>query len=351
MTGQDDTVGPLSSPLPFPQHALRIWVLTDGKAGDEQQCIGIAEALVRNGLDATVETRRVNPRRLFSWAMPRGPIDPREAPARPGSPIAPPFPDMLVASGRRSIAYVRHVKRASLGRCFTVVLKDPRTGPGTADFIWAPRHDRITGANVLKTLTSPHQVSQARLALSRANPPPWLTALPSPRVAVLVGGDSRHHRFAPENIAAFTAHLATLAASGVGLMGSRSRRTPEPLAHSMAGIVRAHGGWWWDGTGPNPYTDLLAHADAVVVTADSVNMISEATATGQPVLVYEPSGGHAKIGKFLDGLTAAGAVHHFVGRLEGEAYPPLDATEEIAADILRRYAAHAARLYPQPASP
>ena len=101
------------------------WVLTDGKAGDEQPCLGVAEAL---GLDP--EIRRVAPRPPFTWLMPWGPDRPARAPGRPGLPIAPPFPDLLIGSGRRAVPYLRYVKRASGGRTFTVFLKDPRTGAG-----------------------------------------------------------------------------------------------------------------------------------------------------------------------------------------------------------------------------
>src|SRR5690349_13533147 len=99
--------------------SLTAWVLTDGKAGDEQQALGVAEAL---GL--TPEIRRVRPRAPFTWLMPWGPIDPRERPAARGSPLAPPFPDLLIASGRRAVPYLRFVKRASGGRTYTVFLKD-----------------------------------------------------------------------------------------------------------------------------------------------------------------------------------------------------------------------------------
>src|SRR4051794_41807304 len=112
--------------------------------------------------------------------MPWGPIDPREAPARAASPIAPPFPDLLVASGRRAVPYVRAVKRASGGRTFTVFLKDPRTGAGTADLIWVPAYDAIHGPNVIRTLTPPHRVSRERLAAARADPDPRLPGLPPP---------------------------------------------------------------------------------------------------------------------------------------------------------------------------
>ena len=135
------------------------------------------------------EIRRVAPRALYALLMPRGPIDPREAPSLPGSPIAPPFPDILIASGRRAIPYVRAVRKASGGRTFTIVLKDPRTGVGTADLIWVQEHDRLRGPNVVATLLAPHRVSARRLAAARTARDPRLAELAAPRVAVLVGGE------------------------------------------------------------------------------------------------------------------------------------------------------------------
>lgn len=315
------------------------WVLTDGKAGDEVQCLGVAEAL---GLEAQV--RRVAPRPPWVWAMPWGPIDPREAPECPDSPLAPPFPDLLIASGRRAVAYLRHVKEASGGRTFTVFLKDPRTGADTADFIWVPAHDRLRGDNVLATVTPPHRVSQARLAAARAAPPPALAALPGPRVAVLAGGNSRHYRFTEADIAALAAQLDSLAQDGASLMITASRRTPPALRQALAALVARRGGYFWDGRGDNPYIALLALSDSVVVTADSTNMVGEATATGVPVLVFEPSGGHRTVKTLLEGLTHTGAVRPFQGRLEGSAYTPLDSTPIIATAIATAFAAHRARL-------
>lgn len=321
----------------------RIWVLTDGKAGDENQCLGVAEAMAARHPGVVIETRRVDPGRPWSWLMPRGPIPPGDRPGAPSSPIAPPFPDLVIASGRRAIAYVRAIKAASPST-FTVILKDPRTGTGSADLIWVPAHDRLRGPNVLVTVTSPHRVSAEKLDAARRDPAfAGLRALPHPRAALLIGGDSRHHRFKPEDIARFVADLERLAASGVRLMGSRSRRTPPALTEAVGAIIARHGGWWWDGSGPNPYFALLAEADAVIATADSVNMIGEAAATGHPILVFEPSGGHRKIQSYLEALKALKAVHHFEGRLEGAPYPPIDSTQEIATAVLTAMAARTNR--------
>ena len=140
-------------------------------------------------------------------------------------------------------------------------------------------------------------------------PPPAIASLNTPRVAVLVGGDSRHHRFTPADIERLARQLDELAGSGASLLGSPSRRTSSAFGAAVPAGFARHGGWWWDGTGENPFLALLANADAVVVTADSTNMIGEAAAAGRPVLVFEPTGGHPKIAALVAALEREGVVH------------------------------------------
>jgi len=312
-----------------------VWILTDGKAGDLAQCVGVAEAV---GLP--FETRRVAPRAPFSWWLPYGPIDPREREDRPGSPIAPPYPDIAIASGRRTVAYLRRVKRLSGGRTFTVFLKDPRTGTGAADLIWVAEHDRLRGGNVMVTPTSPHRFSASVLSELRAATNPEIDKLGAPRVAVLVGGDSRHHRFSNEDQTRLLDGLReTARTSGAKFMITASRRTPAALAQGLAGLARESGHYFWTGEGPNPYGLYLAKADAIIATADSTNMIGEAASTGKPIHVFEPGGGHAKITRFLGTLRALGVIHPFPGPLKTTTYEPMNATPAIASRILRDYAA------------
>ncbi|MBB3809441.1 mitochondrial fission ELM1 family protein [Pseudochelatococcus contaminans] len=338
---------PLSPNAASSRGGATCWVLTDGKAGDEMQCLGVAQAVAERMPVGEIVVRRVRPRPPYVWLMPRGGIDPREAPSRPGSPIAPPFPDILIASGRRAVPYMRAVARASKGRTFTVFLKDPRIGARAADIIWVAEHDRLRGDNVLVTLTAPHRVSQGLLEAARRGPPAALAGLPHPRVAVLVGGNSRHHTFSDADVAAFLSHLEAVTRQGVALMATVSRRTPAALTQGLRRIVSETNGYLWDGSSANsadnPYIALLALADWVVVTADSSNMMGEAAATGKPLLVFEPSGGHAKLRAFLGGLEKCGIARPLRGRLEGDAYPPLDSTETVADAIVRSFASRRAR--------
>jgi mitochondrial fission protein ELM1 len=258
--------------------------------------------------------------------------------------VAPPFPDLLIASGRRAVPYVRVVRRGSGGRTFTVFLKDPRTGTGAADLIWVPEHDRLRGGNVLATLTPPHRVSRERLAEARRSPDARLGGLAHPRVAVLAGGSSRHHAFTNDDVERFAGRLASLAASGASLMVTASRRTPLSLQTALKGLSVRYGGFYWDGSGQNPYICLLALADAIVATANSFNMIGEAAATGVPILVFEPTGGHPKLRSFMAGLERYGAVHAFEGSLVGDRYEPLDSTGAIAHAIAEGLARHRRKL-------
>ncbi len=156
----------------------------------------------------------------------------------------------------------------------------PAHGRGTADFIWVPEHDSLRGPNVLRTITSPHRVSASRLDAARAAPDARLARLSGRRVAVLLGGDSRHLRFSEDMIARLLVDLRRLAATGCSLMVTASRRTPERLREPTRLLAAETGGFFWDGTGENPYVAMLALAEAIVVTSDSVNMVSEAVATG-----------------------------------------------------------------------
>jgi mitochondrial fission protein ELM1 len=189
-------------------------------------------------------------------------------------------------------------------------------------------------------LLTPHRVTQAKLAAARAAPPAFVDRLRQPRAAVLVGGHSVNHRFTAADIAGFTARLERLARMGVSLMGTASRRTPAALRDAVAAIIERHQGYLWDGESENPFISLLALADTIVVTSDSVGMVGEAAATGRPVLVFEPSGGHPKNTRYLNSLRALGIVHDFVGELKGEAYEPLDSTRTVASLIAEGFRRH-----------
>lgn len=314
------------------------WLISDGKAGHDVQSRGVAEAL---GLD--YEIKRVEPRGFWRWAAPFVPVAPREAFAAPGSPFAPPWPTVAIAVGRTTIPYLRALRRRAGVATFTVVLDDPRTGAGTADLISVPEHDTLRGANVMTTLTPPHAFSPARLTALRAAMPASIAALPTPRVAVLLGGTNAVYRFDAEAEERLATGLASLAQAGASFMITPSRRTHASLAAKVAAATTGAPRVLYDGQGDNPYADFLAAADAFVVTADSVNMCGEAATTGRPMFVAMLAGGSAKFRRFHDALARHGVTRPLAGAIAapltsliGWRYAPLYAADLIALEIERR---------------
>ncbi len=311
---------------------MRVWTLTDGKIGDRVQCAGVAAALGGERTD-----KIITPRAAFAWTAPYGPIDPRDAPEAEASPIAPPFPDILIASGRRAVPYARTVKRASGGKTFVVLLKDPRIRARFADLIWAPRHDRRDGENVVATLTSPHGLS-AKIAAAAANAGGPVAALPKPMLGVVLGGPSGGARYDRAAATALAERLNRAAASYGSLAVTPSRRTPKDFVDALAQKLDAPALFIWAGEGENPYTDILGNAETLIVAADSHNMMSEAAATRAGVYAWRPAGLARKLEGFVAELEDAGRVRLFDGDAPPFEAAPTDATEEIAAEILKRYA-------------
>ena len=315
----------------------RCWVLSDGKAGAETQSLGLAEAL---GL--VPEVKRLAVRAPWRWLPPALWLAPLAAPGSGGAGLAPPWPDLVIACGRLTAAPAAALRRAGRGAIRAIQIQDPQLDPRHFDLVVAPAHDRLAGANVLTTLGALHRATPGRLAAAAALLTPRLEALPQPRVAVLIGGDSKVHRMTAETTRHLTEQLARLVnEEGVGLMVTTSRRTGaennEILRRGLEGLAVD----LWDGAGENPYCGYLALAEGILVTADSVNMVSEAAATGKPVQVIGLEGGSARQERFHDAMREAGITRPFDGHLEQWTYPPFNETQAVAEEIGRRMAARA----------
>lgn len=313
-----------------PSESLCVWVLTDGKIGDDVQCLAVAGALAPE-----FEKRVIAPAALWSWLAPWGPIDPRDNPALEKSPIHGAAPDLVIASGRRAIPYARAVKRASGARTKIVILKDPRFGRSAADFIWAPAHDHLSGPNVFSTLTSPHPIS-GKLETKRSAPAGSIGSLPKPILGVALGGPSGGAHYGAGEAEALGIQITSAARQYKSVAMTPSRRTPEEFMRRLSAHIDHPTVFVWDGRGENPYVDILATAHTLIVAADSHNMMSEAAASGVGVYAYRPPGLARKLAWFIGQLEEKGAVRPFVGEAVPFETQPIDATPSIAAEIENR---------------
>ncbi len=302
------------------------WVLSDGKPGMENQALGLAEAV---GLANRVV--RVVPRAPWRFLAPL-----RLAARLAENGLASPWPRLLIATGRQSVPYSLAIKRASPAT-FTVQIQSPGIAARHFGLIVPPRHDRLAGANVLPTRGALHRVTPARLAAEAARFAPALAHLPHPLVAVLIGGDNGVYRLTDAVADRLIAGLEQLVKTqGAGLAVTASRRTSPAIVARLRQALANLPAVMWDNTGDNPYFGYLGLADHVIVTGDSVSMVSEACATGKPVHVVDLEGGSPKFDSFHAGLRADGLTRAFSVPLASWSYAPLNDTALVAAEVRRQ---------------
>jgi mitochondrial fission protein ELM1 len=235
------------------------------------------------------------------------------------------------------------IKRASGGRTIAAHVQDPRFGRDCFDLMIVPQHDRLRGPRVLVTGGAVHRVTPARLA-AELRCFPALAALPRPIVGLLVGGANGAYRFDAERLAEIVDRIAAaVKRRGGSVVATPSRRTGPDGARLLRERFAGVPGEIWDGSGENPYFAYLAVADALIVTADSVSMVSEAAATGKPVHIIDLPGGDAKFARFHEAMRRAGITRPFADEIEDWSYRPPDDTAHAGAALRDLVAARFSR--------
>jgi len=322
---------------------LTVWVVSDGRAGIENQALGLAEAVQRlTPAEITIKHIRWRPRadKLPVFLKTPALLDPSSDSVTPEPGQA--WPDLWIATGRATLPLSLAVRRQSIGRTFVVQTQDPRLSPSRFDMVVAPAHDELAGDNVFRITGSPHRVTPARIASAAADMADRIAPLPRPLVAVLIGGRSAAFDLTEAHAADLADRIArAIRTAGGSLLLTFSRRTPVAARAVMVDRLGKLPGIIWDERGPNPYFAFLGAADHVLVTEDSANMAAEAAATGRPVHILpmvprKPGGKFARLHADLEGR---GATRPFAATLPVWTYAPLAETDLAARAVLEAMAA------------
>jgi len=297
-------------------------VLEDSRAGTAAQALGIAERLGQ-------PFRRI-PLHFGGFAKLPWPW-PTLAGVADRSAFVPPWPRLVISAGRRSAPISRWLKARGAK---TVHAMRPGLGAGDFDLLVIGAHDAPRlAANVMVIQGAAHRMTPQALR-EAATGFAGLTALPRPIAGLLLGGPVREVGMALEVARRVTEQAMALGAS---VLATTSRRTGEAASGAVAEALRKipHHLYRWGGDGENTYAATLALADILIVTGDSISMLSEALMTTTPILIADPGGLGPRHQALVRSLIEAGLA----ARL-GDALPPpraaLDETGRVAAEILAR---------------
>lgn len=263
-----------------------IWALVDDRPGTATQVLGIAGQLAKDGNELAIKLIRYN-RLSFLPNILKGRFFPCLDKASMAQ-LAPPLPDIVIAAGRRAapaLLWIKHQKPA----CFTVQVMHPDMNLQHFDAVVLPKHDQPpTLPNVISTLGAPHRWTKEGLAKAVDKHKETLDSLPRPYTAVLIGGNTKYGELMEADILRLCGKLANMIGEG-SLLVTTSRRTPSKLVSLLKEKLPSP--YWLhtaEETGENPYPAFLGAADRIIVTADSISMISEACIRGVPVYAFSP---------------------------------------------------------------
>ena len=299
------------------------WVIYDkGKVGTANQCLGLAQKL---GFESP-KIIEIVPRFPWKYLPPsmwllalKGVIDDK------GNFLSPPWPDLIIAAGRVSVAPTAMIRKITAGKTKVIQLQNPRIDPERFDAVIAPAHDLISGKNVIVTNGALHRVTYEKINSEAKKFSELVKGLPKPYIMVLVGGTNRKYDITPAVIKTMSELIISGARKiGASVLVTPSRRTEPENKLALEEAFRDYPSYVWDGTGDNPYFGFMGLADYILVTSDSVSMTSEACFTGKPVYTYHLPGTAGHFTSFHNLLTSKGYTRPFECKFEQWSYEPLD---------------------------
>lgn len=313
------------------------WIVVEkGLKGTLNQGLGIAQHL-----EIPYEIKEISLRQPWRFLSPYIDVFPCKSLKQSSAKLLPPWPDLVISGGRKSIALSLMAKRKSKGETFVTHLLDPKIKRRNFDLIITPKHDEISGPNIFQTIGAPNLITETKLKEEADKLKENFKNLKETKIAVLIGGSTKDFKYFNSLISDMATTLETLAHKyDASLLITTSRRTPKHHINILRTKLKDTSHVIWDGENPNPYFAYLALSDYIIVTQDSVSMISEAATAGKPVFVYDLGITTKRINGFKRNIVEHGSAKIFNGDLGSFKPSPLNDAKDAASQILKRYNAY-----------
>lgn len=312
-----------------------IWGLIDSRTGHTGQVLGVISQL---GVPFMLKRLEYNAFAMLPSALLGASLLAVDLAA--SAPVTPPYPPLVIAAGRRTLPVLRYIKRRSPDT-FTIYLMRAEVNRDI-DLMVVPEHDHVVpAANIITSLAPLHAVTPSMLAAARAEWEPQFAHLPRPFITLCMGGNTSRGRYSAYQWRELIQRAALLAGHG-SLLITTSRRTPKEAMDLCVPLLQMpHRLHRWNTDKDNPYLGMLACADGIIVTGDSLSMCAEACASGKPVFIYACGNvappKHALLHQTLYDRGLARPLNNSA-RLDWRPAGTLDDLGIVAAEIRRRFA-------------
>ncbi|HPP13048.1 MAG TPA: ELM1/GtrOC1 family putative glycosyltransferase, partial [bacterium] len=201
-----------------------------------------------------------------------------------------------VLSAGSSLAPVNLILARSLGCCSVVIMTPSLVPLSLFDLAIIPYHDwlrhRVRRDNIVVTLGAPSNIDRKTLEEEKRTFGQQIGIFRySEIVGVLLGGNDQNYRLSPGWLKKFLAGLQSYSRERrVGFVFTTSRRTPEDVVQYLKQELARWENVLYEeypgkGVRQSHYPGILACSELLLVTEDSINMISESVSSGRKVVI------------------------------------------------------------------
>ena len=311
--------------------ALHCWLLTEGAHGMISQVEGLASAM-----NATFDHKTVKLKNIFKFIPPK--FSPKSKSVFNFSELTKssnPLPDYLISCGRKSV--IPNIVLKSYFKNFynhnikNIHIQDPKISSDNFDYIIVPEHDNpLEGNNIIKSVGALHYITEKEVENSNHEE--------KFVVSIILGGPNKYYLFSENEIEKFIFNITQSKNNITKINIIGSRRTPLQLFENIKKKFNTNIFNYDFSLKKENYLKLMSEASHIVVTSDSISMISEAAITGKPIYVAElvKNKNDYRFQRFINLFEKLGIIRKLDQTLDNWTYEKLYETKRIANLILNK---------------
>ena len=242
--------------------------------------------------------------------------------------------DIIISCGRKSVIPSIYLKKKSQKKIINIHIQDPKVNLKYFDIIVTPEHDGVTGDNVISSNGAIHYLTEQEISSSKE----YLAGRLDNKknyLGLIIGGPTKYYNYSNQIIERVFLKVKKISElNKLQVIAIPSMRTPKNIITMASGIL-GENHIVVNQVDKRAYLSTLAISKYLVVTCDSISMISEAAITGKPVYVEElpAKKNDYRFKKFRDLFTKLNIIKKLDKNLEDWTYKKLDETNRIAKEI------------------
>ncbi|MCC8417164.1 MAG: mitochondrial fission ELM1 family protein [Rickettsia endosymbiont of Bryobia graminum] len=321
------------------QKDLNVWILADSRIGNLNQAIALTETI-----RLPYESKKIVYNclgKLPNYLLALGTIYIKNESLELLKTNK--FPDIIISSGRRTAALASYLRNKSGNKTKIIQIMHPNLPFKRFELVILPEHDKVNQAesNVIRITGALNNIQTKIVTggIELQKNYPNLKKF----ISVIIGGNSKNYKFTIDDSLLLTSILNNIIkVKDLSLFISFSRRTPNDVKKTIKNNIPPSKTIIYDPTempaSVNPYFGMLAKADYIISTADSISMCSEAASSGKPLYIFCPdnfkSSKHLSFLQQLVKLGIARILNYSHATLEDYTYTPLNEVTRIS-DIVK----------------